>query len=143
MDDSGPIQIPVKLRLLFPDDLLIINIGFRSYLSLYNLQQWKIITDKLSELNSKLENNRKFIRLFYRGDTELRIDKRGRIPIPLVLIDYIQISKNIALLEYPNCIEIWNPEMFKNESVKYLSRNLYFRNNISVIDLTLIRWNRM
>ncbi len=112
-------KVDVKSRLRLPSQLvrqlgeavnsgLHINRGMEKCLTLYPNEVWKKMTAEVNSLNLYLAKNRKFARYFYRGATELIIDKSDRILIPKPLADYADISNDVVLFAFHNRVEIWS-----------------------------------
>lgn len=118
MDSKGRIMLPADLRRQLPTDsgnTLIINRGFDQCLSLFARNDWDKEAAKLKSLNQFKRKDRKFIRLFSSGATEVAMDNLSRILIPKKLSAYANLKANIVLYAYDNRIEIWNKELYESE----------------------------
>lgn len=85
-----------------------VNRGMEKCLTLYPDSVWLRVTEQVNKLNLYNSQNRKFARYFYRGATELVMDKNDRLLLPKALADYAEIQNDIVLFAFHNRIEIWS-----------------------------------
>lgn len=117
IDEKGRLLLPVALKKqLSPaaQDKFMATQGFESCITLYPMDDWQVITNILGSLNRLDQNNREFIRYFYRGATEMELDGTGRLLFPKPLLQYAGIERELMMAAYNNVIEIWNPQKFKD-----------------------------
>ncbi|TVR41870.1 MAG: division/cell wall cluster transcriptional repressor MraZ [Bacteroidia bacterium] len=116
-------KIDVKGRFMFPAGLkkqlapgdqerFVVNRGFEKNLTMYPESEWMRISREVNTLNLYNKKNRDFVRYFFRGATELRMDSSGRLLLPKSLIAYGGIEKEIVLNAYGQRIEIWAREAY-------------------------------
>lgn len=116
-------RLDAKCRLAFPaalkrqlapeaDDRFVINRGFERHLVLYPFNEWQIISADINQLNLYIEENRRFVRYFHRGATELKLDSQHRLLLPKRLLDYAQIETDLVLFAYGNRIEVWAAQLY-------------------------------
>ncbi|MDP4266004.1 MAG: division/cell wall cluster transcriptional repressor MraZ [Bacteroidota bacterium] len=111
IEAKGRLQLPVALKKQLPveaQDRFVINCGFENNLVLYPYNEWEIIQKKLSGLNEFKKDDREFIRIFYKGLTEITLDSASRLLIPKRLLDWASIDKEVILSARLNKIEIWD-----------------------------------
>jgi len=123
LDTKGRFLFPSGLRKqLSPEanEIFMVNKGFENCLSLYPMNEWEKVSQKLSKLNLFKPKNRMFYRLFHQGAKQLSLDNAGRILIPVDLMKKIGLSKDIILTAYNDRIEIWN----KNEYIELMNQNM-------------------
>jgi MraZ protein len=111
LDPKGRLMLPAGLKKqLSPDaqDRFVINRGFEKCLVLYPLNEWKIISDEVNQLNLYAKKNREFARYFFRGASELTLDTTNRLLLPKTLLEYASIEKDLVLFAYSNRIEVWS-----------------------------------
>lgn len=116
IDDKGRLMLPVDLKKdLSPaaQGRFKATQGFESCITIYPLDDWKVITGILGKLNRLDKKNREFIRYFHRGLTDMELDSTGRILFPKTLLQYASIEKEVMLAAYNNVIEVWNPQKFR------------------------------
>lgn len=116
VDMKGRFRLPSQLvRQLGEarESTLHVNRGMERCLTIYPNEVWAKITAEVNNLNLYVAQNRKFARYFYRGATELTVDKSDRILIPKSLAEYAQISNEIVLFAFHNRIEIWSKSNYE------------------------------
>ncbi len=98
----------------------VINRGFEKCLSLYPMNEWQPIFERVSKLNDFDPKVREFRRYFLNGATILELDSAGRLLVPKNLLSYANMEKDIVLAAASNKIEIWDKgkyqEFFENFS---------------------------
>jgi MraZ protein len=115
MDAKGRMKLPSNLIKQFDGlerDGFVMNCGFEPCLVLYPKTEWDRITAELEELNQYEPKNRRFIRYFFRGASEINVDSTERILIPRKLQEYAKMTKDIIVFAYLNKIEIWSTEQY-------------------------------
>jgi MraZ protein len=111
LDPKGRLMLPSGLKKqLSPEaqDKFVINRGFEKCLVLYPLNEWKVISDEVNQLNLYAKKNREFARYFFRGASELTLDGTSRLLLPKSLLAYASIEKEVVLFAYSNRIEVWS-----------------------------------
>ena len=115
VDAKGRMILPARLKALLPDEALntiVINRGFEPCLTVYPMNEWKEIFNKVTALNEFNATYRKFQRSFLRGCTEVVLDGNARVLLPKTMLRYAQIQKEIIVVGVGNRMEIWNPEVY-------------------------------
>lgn len=111
LDSKGRIILPSKFR----DDLgekFVITKGLDVCLSIYHLEEWKKIEEKIKELpNAKSRNLKRFL---FSSAAEMIPDKQGRINIPQNLREYAGLKKEIITIGASSNIEIWDKERWES-----------------------------
>ena len=113
------VKLDAKGRFLFPSHLrrqlspaaqenFMLNKGFEECLTLYPLNEWEVLSEKLSKLNLFKPKNRMFYRLFHQGAKQVALDSAGRVHIPVGHMDRVGLSKEAMLIAYNDRIEIWD-----------------------------------
>jgi len=114
IDQKNRLSIPVKYRKsLSPsnDKTFVLTRGFDTCLSLYPLDEWKLVENQLSSLSSIKGKHRNFIRSIVRYANYVKYDSQGRIQIPESLLDYANIKKNITVIGVIKKIELWDKKI--------------------------------
>jgi MraZ protein len=114
-DNKGRFILPASLKKQMPqeaDGQFVVNRGFEKCLIMYPRNEWDSITDEINGLNPYVQENREFIRYFFRGATELTLDNAARLLLPKRLLEYAGIDKDIVLFAHTNKIEIWSAELY-------------------------------
>ena len=118
LDAKGRLMVPSGLRKQLPAidaDGLVVNRGFEKHLVVYSKAEWDKVTSELAQLNPYEEKNRKFIRYFTRGATELSLDAAGRVLLPKSLLEYADIGSEVVLSCQFNKIELWSKEAYEEQ----------------------------
>ena len=111
IDQKNRLSIPVKYRKslsLSNNKTFVLTRGFDTCLSLYPLDEWKLVENQLSSLSSIKGKHRNFIRSIVRYANYVKYDSQGRIQIPEALLDYANIKKNITVIGVIKKIELWD-----------------------------------
>lgn len=141
-------KIDNKNRLLFPADLKkqlgnAFDRGFvanrnlhHTCLTLYPMQEWEILNEKLSKLNRLIKSHDIFIRKFMGGATICTPDSAGRILLPKPLVEYAHIKSDIKVIGSNNVIEIWDKDLYNNFlqqdiDIENLAKEIFSENNNS------------
>ena len=117
VDAKGRFRVPAQLVKQLGEAIqhpFVVNRGIETCLVLYTNDVWQKISKEVDNLNMFVKNNRKFARYFYRGATELTMDKTDRMLLPKRLVEYAKIEKEVVLFAYNNRIEIWAKEHYEN-----------------------------
>ncbi len=117
IDAKGRFMLPSALKKQLEQgdqDRFVVNRGFEKNLTLYPLSEWLKISREVNSLNLYNKKNREFVRYFFRGATELRLDAAGRLLLPRSLVDYGGIGREVVLFAYGNRIEIWAHEAYES-----------------------------
>lgn len=109
LDDKNRIKIPAKFRDELQDKFVLTK-GLDGCLYVYDLDEWKVLEEKLRKLPLTSKDARAFVRFFFSGANEIEIDKQGRALIPQNLIEYASLNKEIVSIGVSNRIEIWGKE---------------------------------
>lgn len=115
LDGKGRLAMPAGLlRQLAPTDpeSFVLNRGFEQHLVLYPRKEWGRITHEIDQLNLYVKKNRDFVRYFYRGATELKLDASHRLLLPRRLLEYAAIEDHTVLFAYGQRIEIWAASLY-------------------------------
>ncbi|ADY50712.1 MraZ protein [Pseudopedobacter saltans DSM 12145] len=118
LDAKGRLMVPAGLKKQLPAidaDGLVVNRGFEKHLVVYSKAEWDKVTAELAQLNPYEEKNRKFVRYFTRGATELSLDSSGRVLLPKSLLEYAGIGSEVVLSCQFNKIELWSKEAYEEQ----------------------------
>lgn len=118
LDDKGRIAFPMKFR----NDLAagcVVTRGIDECLSVYTMDEWKILAAKVANLPLAQANSRAFSRLMLSGAMDAQPDKQGRVTIPDYLRRYAKLGKEIVVVGLMNRLEVWSKdswEAYKRET---------------------------
>ncbi|MCH2044673.1 MAG: division/cell wall cluster transcriptional repressor MraZ [Saprospiraceae bacterium] len=116
LDNKGRFRIPTPLLKQLHElakEGFVLNRGFEQCLVLYPTRTWKGITQELEKLNMYVKKNRDFVRYFFRGASQLEVDKQNRLLVPKSLQTYAALKNEIILFSYFNRIEIWSSSKYE------------------------------
>ena len=115
VDNKGRVSIPLKMRKnLSPEanDTFVVTRGFEKCISVYPLDEWNIIENRINSLNSFKEKERLFQRTFLMWASHQELDSQSRILLPKNLLEYAGIKSEVKIIGVGERIEIWNPQGF-------------------------------
>lgn len=116
LDPKGRFLLPAGFKKQLPESesmRFVINRGFEKCLSLYTMDSWEPLYDKIRTLNDFDPKVREFRRFFLNGATIVEPDTAGRILLPANLKDYAGLEKDIVLASAVDKIEIWAKEKYQ------------------------------
>ncbi|TBU96639.1 division/cell wall cluster transcriptional repressor MraZ [Phytopseudomonas dryadis] len=114
LDAKGRLAMPSRYR----DELvsrsagqLIVTIdAIDPCLCVYPLPEWEIIENKLRELASFREENRRLQRLLIGNAVDLELDGSGRFLVPPRLREYAKLDKRAMLVGQLNKFQLWDED---------------------------------
>lgn len=115
LDPKGRFLLPAgfKKQLKEGENSFVLNRGMEKCLTLYPIESWKAIVDKIAVLNEFDPKVRAFRRTFMGGATEVELDSAGRMLLPPTLKEHAELTKDIILVAAMNKIEIWDAARYK------------------------------
>jgi MraZ protein len=116
LDEKSRIILPAALKKQISQeaqDKFVINRGFEGCLVLYPHNVWRETTDSINKLNLFVKDNRRFVRFFYNGATEISLDSQNRLLMPKSLLGFAGIDKEVILFAYSDRIEVWNKSTYQ------------------------------
>ncbi len=116
IDAKGRFLLPSGFKKQMPEQenyVFIINRGFEKCLTLYPIQSWEPIFNKISQLNDFDPKVREFRRYFLNGAVQLDLDSAGRVLLPKNLMEHASLVKDIVLVSAINKIEIWDKNKYQ------------------------------
>lgn len=119
LDAKNRIIIPAKLRNELGENFVITR-GLENTISLYTMEKWDNLNQKLSKLSLTKKSHRLLSRFFLSGANELNLDKMGRILVPKSLKEFASLSKECIFIGVGDHIELWD----KNKWNEYMEQNL-------------------
>ena len=117
------VTLDAKGRFLFPSGLrkqlnpaaqetFMLNKGFEDCLTLYPMNEWEKLSEKLGKLNLFKPENRMFQRLFHQGAKQVVLDNAGRVHVPVTHTARIGLKKEAILIAYHDRVEIWDRQRY-------------------------------
>ena len=117
IDAKGRFLLPSGFRKQLAEgtgERFVVNRGFENCLSIYTMDTWTAISDKINRLNDFKPNVREFKRLFLNGATIVEVDSADRILLPKQLQEYAGIKKDAVLSAQGNKVELWDKDTYYN-----------------------------
>jgi MraZ protein len=117
IDAKGRFLLPSGFRKQLAEGAgkqFVVNRGFENCLSIYTMEVWTAISDKINKLNDFKPNVREFKRLFLNGATIVEVDNADRILIPKQLQEFANIKKDAVLSAQGNKLELWDKDTYYN-----------------------------
>lgn len=109
IDAKGRIILPAKFRDKIGDSL-VVSRGLDGCLSIYPLEKWQQISDKLTSLPNTKKMARDYARLILSSAADLEFDKMGRINIPTHLIKSAKLTKKCIVIGVGDYAELWDED---------------------------------
>ncbi|MCI8387313.1 MAG: division/cell wall cluster transcriptional repressor MraZ [Clostridiales bacterium] len=104
LDSKGRVFVPAKLREALGNTFMLAR-SVDGCLSLYHLDEWTKLTDKLAALPDT--QTRPIRRFLFTFASEATPDSQGRINIPVGLREYACLEREVAILGVGDHAEIW------------------------------------
>lgn len=118
IDSKGRLRIPAGLKKQMSPEAcnrFVVNRGFEKALEIYPFDIWEKTRAKVEKLNHFNKKNRRFIRAFLGGATELVLDSADRINIPKHLLEYADIKGEAIITPGKHTLELWNKKRYEAE----------------------------
>ena len=117
VDAKGRFLLPSGFRRQLPDgagDRFVINRGFESCLTMYTMETWNALSEKINKLNDFNPKVREFKRLFLNGANIVEVDSAGRMLLSKPLLDFTGITKEngMVLSAQGNKVELWDKDTY-------------------------------
>ncbi len=116
VDSKGRVSVPSKFRDIIADRYdgrLVMAMDFDRCLTVYPLEEWEKLEEKIKTLPMMKKEVKDFMRFFFSSATECELDKQGRILIPPTHRERAGITKNVMLVGIIDKIEIWDAEAWE------------------------------
>lgn len=117
IDAKGRFLVPAAFRKQLAEgdtERFFINRGFENCLTLYPLNIWSAIAEKINRMNDFDPKVREFKRLFLNGATPVDIDGAGRLLLPKSLQEHAGIKKDMVFFAQGNKVELWDKDVYYN-----------------------------
>lgn len=109
IDNKCRLTIPAKFREELNNRCVIAK-GLDGCLTVYPLDEWALVCEKIDAKPSSDPKVRRFKRLFYASASVEDLDKQGRLSIPPTLMDHAAIVKDVCIVGESNTFELWSAE---------------------------------
>lgn len=115
IDAKGRFLLPAGFRKQLPEgaaERFVINRGFENCLTLYPMDTWNALAEKINKLNDFNPKVREFKRLFLNGATVVEADSAGRLLLSKPLQEYANIKKDMIFSAQGNKVELWDKDTY-------------------------------
>lgn len=117
IDNKKRLALPAKFRGELGDKVIITK-GVENCLVVYTEKEFRIMSEKISNLTISQSEARSFTRIMLAGAMEIGLDKLGRVLIPDYLKKYAGLKKNVVICGLSNRAEIWDSEEWSSYTKK-------------------------
>ncbi len=121
VDAKGRIIVPVKFREKL-GERFIVTLGADCCLSLYPLDEWDKLLDKMDQNLPGTDEGRYLLTYLSGNAEEVEMDKQGRVLIPQELRDEVGITKDIISVGTLEKVKVFSMEAWEEYNKKQMSR---------------------
>lgn len=121
VDDKGRVIIPPLFR-DFVRNGMVITRGLEQCLYIFPIGKWEDLENELKKTTVIDAPSRGFLRYFYSGAAEVKLDGIYRITLPSTLRAFARLSSNVTIAGTPNHLEVWDTELW-NATIASLQAN--------------------
>lgn len=114
LDEKGRLTIPSKFRKDLEGQCVLAK-GLDGCISVYPMEEWALICEKINERPASDPKVRTFKRLFFASASVEEFDKQGRLSIPAALKEHAAIDKEVFVIGESNIIELWSDERWVSQ----------------------------
>lgn len=115
LDAKGRLAVPVRFRESLGADIVITR-GIDRCLSLYPMDAWRPLAEKVSALSIIDPDARAFRRMVFAEAANVELDRQGRILIPPDLRAYAGLDREAVVVGMHTYVEVWSPEHWAAQS---------------------------
>jgi MraZ protein len=132
VDTKGRVLLPAALRKQFAPgtgEKFVVNRGVEKCVTIYTVEAWTPLFEKIANLDDFSEEDRTFKRLFLNGATPVELDTADRLLVPKQLQEYagIRIQHDAVISGQGNKLELWDKEAY----YRYMNGNADKYNELS------------
>jgi MraZ protein len=115
VDAKGRLAIPARFRDALGAEVVITR-GIDRCVSLYPIETWTPLAEKVSALSISDPDARNFRRMVFAEAAYLEVDRQGRILLPSDLRHYAGIDREANVVGVHTHIELWSPERWSAQA---------------------------
>lgn len=112
IDSKKRLALPVKFRGELGEKVIVTK-GVENCLVVYTEKEFRIVSEKISNLTISQSEARSFTRTMLASAMEINLDKLGRILVPDYLKEYAGLKKDVVICGLSNRVEIWDFEKWQ------------------------------
>ncbi|MEE0434513.1 MAG: division/cell wall cluster transcriptional repressor MraZ [Peptococcaceae bacterium] len=117
IDNKCRLTIPAKFRERLGPQCVVAK-GLDGCLTVYPMDEWALVCEKIDAKPSSDLKVRRFKRLFYASASVEELDKQGRLSIPPALKEYAGIEKDVFVVGESNTFELWSAERWSSQQAE-------------------------
>ena len=114
IDNKCRLTIPAKFRELLQNQCVIAK-GLDGCLTVYPMEEWALVCEKIDAKPSSDQKVRRFKRQFYASASVEVLDKQGRLSIPSALMEHAAIDKEVVIVGESNTFELWSVQRWNEQ----------------------------
>ncbi|MEX0939672.1 MAG: division/cell wall cluster transcriptional repressor MraZ [Pirellulales bacterium] len=107
LDEKYRMAVPKPLRDGL-GEILYVAPGTDHSLVLYPEETFLRLAERLAQASPTAKEVRDYSRLFYAQTTRSELDGQGRVRIPQVLVELVDLEKDVVLLGVHDHLELWS-----------------------------------
>jgi MraZ protein len=117
LDNKGRLTIPSRFRDELPIEIVVTR-GLDRCLSVYPMDVWKEISQKVTSLPITDPRGRTLRRVFFADAVAAELDKQGRVLIPDRLREYagLDLTSEVLVVGLDRFIELWDPARWERQN---------------------------
>ncbi|MBM7367106.1 division/cell wall cluster transcriptional repressor MraZ [Gordonia hydrophobica] len=112
LDDKGRLTLPAKFRDSLAGGVMVTRSQDRS-LSVYRVDEFDVIAEKAVQASSNDPEARAFVRYYFAGADEQRLDAQGRVNLSAEHRDYAFLTKECVVIGMYDHLEIWDAQKWR------------------------------
>ncbi len=119
VDDKGRLTIPSRFRDELGGRNIVITRGLDRCLTIYPLDVWDEIAQKVNALPITDPRGRALRRIFFADAMNVELDRQGRVLVPDRLREYagFELSAEIVIVGLDRFLEVWTPQRWEEANV--------------------------
>jgi MraZ protein len=111
LDEKGRVILPAKFRTQLEGGAYMAR-GLDGCVVVYPTDEWERVSNNMRELMTRGTQQRQAARSFFAGAAEVAPDRQGRVPVPVHLREFadLSIEREVVVAGVLSRIEIWDAE---------------------------------
>jgi MraZ protein len=108
LDAKNRVAIPARLRPAFAEGAYLTR-GFDRCLAAYPTDEWdEFVAERTGDLPAMSEKGREVRRFLFAAATFDQLDGQGRVKVPVNLLEFAGITRDVTILGVHDHLEIWD-----------------------------------
>ncbi len=112
LDEYGRLTLPAPYRALLPGDVFILH-GLDENLMVLPPERFHVLYRQLQRLSLTDPMARQLRRLMFAAAAQTRVDRSGRIRIPVELRRRVGLEKDVVIVGVGDYFELWSPQAWE------------------------------